>query len=205
MCDMENRNFYRSTTIQLQGISSPEAFEGLLRHFTTDLRLFFLEMPGHDHELWSMYERIEDIIEQEEATEAEVVDAMMGEMQEYFVKQEFTDGGMKLYMESNFHADNDSNFFVDALAAFLMPYHSKPYLLLWDTHEEEGDSSINTPDILFRKGDQIFKVGIVEMIMRLFSNPDAALEALCAEPAIGQPVEQISDPSNWSHQRPAAA
>lgn len=193
--------YYRSTFIRLQGISSPEQFEQLLRRFASGLRQDLLA-SNHDHDLWSMYDCIDDIIEQKE--EAEAINAMLEEMENYFIEQEFDDNGMTMTLESNNDDTNHCDDFVDALAVFLMPYYPNPYLTLHTTYHD-GCSASCHQDILFRSGDQTFKASADEVIERLLSNPAAVLKALGAQPGVGQPVKQVSDPYSEIDQRCAAA
>ena len=180
--------FQRSAFIRLPNVTSEADFKQLLRRFASEVRIALL--AGKDHDLWSMFDCIDT--ELETKSEAEAIELMLGEMEDYFDEEEleFDDKGTALYVKSDNDADNHCDEFVDALAIFLMPYCSDPYLTLSTTYHD-GCSASTDEQILYRSGDQILKASTDALIERLFSDPAAMVTVLQSTPPVGEPVQQM--------------
>ena len=161
-----NLNSYY-TFISLAGIPDATAFNQLLKKFAVSILPDLL--ANDDHDLWCAFDSIREELE-EAADEAEALEAMVGELPDYFSDFTYQDGGVSFLLGSECDTDADCDDLVDAVATFLLPYATDPYLVLSSAAFDRGGGYAHQ-FLLYRSGDSLVRESVTEFLERLRSNP----------------------------------
>lgn len=154
-----------STSMTLAGVADAAAFKRLLTQYASSLLPDLLD--DEDHYLWSSLGWFrDDALGVDD--EGELLE-MLVESLECFVSTFYVEGGPACISISS---NNNHQDLVEALAFFLLPYATEPYVVLCSASFHLNSGSFYQ-SLLYRSGGRMVTVSVSNVIQRLFGNPEA--------------------------------
>lgn len=165
------------TCIHLPKVLDTAALNALLGEFAASI-LPELHSQIGNHDLWQAFDAIWDDVE--EATDPkEEVNVLVNQIQQFLSEISYKDGGVSLVLGSAEDTDADCEDLVNALATFLLPYATDPYLVLRSAaFDKQGGYAHQF--LLYRAGNEVLLEHMTKVIERLFANPDAMVMSLAS-------------------------
>lgn len=155
-----------STSMTLTGVADDPAFKQLLTKFASSILPDLL--ADDDHDLWSAFDCVRDEVE-DAGNESDALEALVEEIESYLSCITYEDGKVSFDLGSEYDTDAPSEDLVEALAEFLLPYATTPYLVMssasFDKHGGYAHQSL-----LYRTADGVVQESVTAVLERLFAN-----------------------------------
>ena len=152
-----------SAKMTIAGVADATAFRQLLTEFADSILADLLS--DEDHYLCSSLGGfLDDAVYTDD--EAELLEMLVDYLEE-FVSTMHMEGGAT---SVSFSGDNDSQNLLEALATFLLPYATEPYVVLFGASFHRSGGSYHQT-LLYRSGDKVVAQSVSDLIQNIFANP----------------------------------
>ena len=162
------------TCICLPAVRDALGLKALLKEFAASILPTLL--AEEDHDLWDAFDAIREDLE-DATQDHDAVTALVNQIELYLSDITYEDDCISLVVGSEYDSEHDCRALVEALATFLLPHASNPYLLLCSAAFDNGGGYANQ-SVLYSSGDTLVSESTYSLLERLVSNPDATVRCL---------------------------
>ena len=159
------------TCVHLPAVSDATALGALLHEFAASTLTELI--ANKNHAVWDAFDAIYEEIE-ESADPQDAIQAVVKQVQGYLSEITYRDGGVSFVLGSEYDSEHSCTDLMEALATFLLPYSSEPYLLLCSAAFDNG-GGYSRQTLLSNANGMVTMENTSSLLERLYQNPRATV------------------------------